>query len=200
MLPLSYSPNNHFMNMTDSLGEFLSLNDSLAPDNYTHNLTFNTVGQSSLTLEQNYTMKWIYVSIYFGTASQIIINTTLVNAFTLSSTSHTSPYLSLNLNISTFRELRLYNYALTALELNISGRVQADPLKDNIQYYYMFLCNQSQRYFYDSMNPSINSAQLSINTTWQANTASEFIVCPQGYISTTTFYNNPQELATCVSN
>ena len=190
------------MNITDTGGEFISLNDSLAPDNLTHNLTFNTPGQSSFTLSQNYTMSWIFVSIYFGTTTQIILNTLNVNSFTLTTATHLSPMLTLNFNISSYRELRLYNYALTITELNISSGVQANPYKDAMQFYYMFLCNQSQNYFYDSVNPSINTAQVATYTTWISKPSNSYVICPQGYTNTVTFGNDitNYQQSTCISN
>lgn len=201
MFPLTYTPQYNFMNITDSFGMFICLNDTLSSNNATHNLTFNTIPNTNITLAQNYTMRWIYVCIFFGGTTQIVINSTTIFPFTLASTTHSSPSFNFNLNISTFREVRLYNHTRTTAELIASSHRQADPLKEDLQFYYALLCNQSQSYLYNSMNPSISQSTFLSDISWQANYLGEFLLCPVGYYNTITpgNENKSQEAATCTS-
>ena len=198
----AYDPNVHYMNLTSTIGNslVLAIKDNITSDNFTHDLALLIPSQVNITLAQNQTKKWVFVCIYFGATKQIVVNTT--DIFEYTAITQGSADINLNLNISSFREFRLYNYSRTFAELNAGWRTQANPEKENLLFHYMLTGYKNQRLLYNTVNSTTLKAPLLTNFIWIPNQIGEYLLCPSGFVNNVIEGNESisQELPTCISN
>ncbi len=130
---------------------------------------------------------WNLVTITIGTFSSqmnVFLNGSAPIAYDAVIGDATPTNFYFNLQLSTFRELKIYYYMKTLAEINEMMFVQANPKKENLLHYYPLTFRSVTNVIYDE---ALTSSPLDLQVPslrWVGNEAATHLLCPPG-----TYYN-----------